>query len=286
MNLSVLLQELEVKGFKPRWYDWIDYYLTGIDLYSETERHIRLEVCYTDEYEEELKSLPEGTEINPDYNKMECTGAFFECCICYPEGPCQGTTGISINNMDYFWKAYEMFLNPSKAKNRIMKIHLEHSEYIEEHFAPVLETYDFYNDYDSYWDCSEKTYIGSQPIIGWKYKYSSKDIDFKTDMLTEELYVNGKVWDKNNDFKKWLIDNVMTYKLGPETFYEIEFERFFSKDPKWAPTSHREILCLSDNIRQLAEGKKPRYEEVNFDIIPESYNYLIEQYNGYRKELC
>lgn len=282
MNLSVLLQELEIKGFKPRWYDWLDYYLINIDLYSETERHIRLEVCYTDEYEEEIKNLPEGTEINPDYSKMECTGAFFECCICYPEGLYQGITGIDITNMDYFWKAFEMFLNPSKAKNRIMKIHLEHSEYIEEHLAPVLETYDFYNNYDSYWDCSEKTYIGSQPIIGWKYKYSSKDIDFKTDILTEELYVNGKVWDKNNDFEKWLIDNVMTYKLGPETFYELEFERFFSKDPKWTLTSYKEILVLSDNIRQLTEGKKPRYEEVNFDVIPKKYEYLINQYN----ELC
>lgn len=282
MNLSVLLQELEVKGFKPRWYDWVDWYLMGMDLYSEAERHIRLEVCYTDEYEEEIKNLPEGTEINPDYSKMECTGAFFECCICYPDGPYQGTTGIDINDLDYFWKAYEMFLNPSKAKNRIMKIHLEHSEYIEEHFAPVLETYDFYNDYDSYWDCDEKTYIGSQPIIGWKYKYSSKDIDFKTDILTEELYVNGKVWDKNKDFKKWLIDNVMTYKLGPETFYELEFERFFSEDPKWTPTSHQEILILSDNIRQLREGKKPHYKDVNFDAIPKKYKYLIDQYN----ELC
>ena len=253
--LDKFLEELKVKGFEPRWYDYLDYYLIHIDLYNNIEQHITLEVCYTDEYEEELRSLPEGAEINPDYSRMECTGAFLECVICYPEGPVHGTSGITISDMDYFWKAFEMFQNPSKAKKRIMSVHLKHSEYIEKHFAPILEKYDFYNNYDSYWDCNEKTYIGAQPIIGWKYKYSSKDIDFKTDMLTEKLYVDGNIWNEDDDFEKWLIDNVMTYKLGPETFYELEFERFFSEDSKWTPTSHQEILMLSDNIRRLREDK-------------------------------
>ena len=268
VTLDKFLEELKVKGFEPRWYDYLDYYLIHIDLYNNIEQHITLEVCYTDEYEEELRSLPEGTEIDPDYSRMECTGAFLECVICYPEGPVQGTSGITVYDMDYFWKAFELFQNPSKAKKRIMSIHLQHSEYIEKHFVPILEKYDFYNNYDSYWDCSEKTYIGAQPIIGWKYKYSSKDIDFKTDMLTEKLYVNGDIWNEDDDFEKWLIDNVMTYKLGPETFYELEFERFFSGDSKWTPTSHQEILMLSDNIRRLREDKNLHYNDINFDAIP------------------
>ena len=280
--LDKLLDELKTKGFEPRWYDYLDYYLIHIDLYNNIEQHITLEVCYTDEYEEELRSLPEGTEIDPDYSRMECTGAFFECVICYPEGPCDETSGINISDMDYFWKAFEMFQNPSKAKRRIMQLHLEHSEYIEKHFAPILEKYDFYNNYDSYWDCGEKTYIGSQPIISWKYKYSREDIDFRTDMLTEKLYVNCDIWNEGDDFEKWLIDNIMTYKLGPETFYGLEFERFFDSDPKWTPTSHREILALTDNICMLHEGKDVYYKDINFDIIPEKYKYLIDQYN----ELC
>lgn len=282
VTLDKFLEELKVKGFEPRWYDYLDYYLIHIDLYNNIEQHITLEVCYTEEYEEELRSLPEGTEINPDYSRMECTGAFLECVICYPEGPVQGTSGITVYDMDYFWKAFELFQNPSKAKKRIMSIHLQHSEYIEKHFVPILEKYDFYNNYDSYWDCSEKTYIGAQPIIGWKYKYSSKDIDFKTDMLTEKLYVNGDIWNEDDDFEKWLIDNVMTYKHGPETFYELEFERFFSEDSKWTPTSHQEILMLSDNIRRLREDKNLHYNDINFDAIPKKYEYLIDQYN----ELC
>jgi len=280
--LDKLLDELKTKGFEPKWYNYLDHYLTHIDLYNDIEQRITLEVCYTEEYEEELRNLPEGTEIDPDYSRMECTGAFFECVICYPEGPRNETSGITISDMDYFWKAFEMFQNPSKAKRRIMQLHLEHSEYIEKHFAPILEKYDFYNNYDSYWDCAEKTYIGAQPIIGWKYKYSSKDIDFKTDILTEKLYVNCDVWNEDDDFEKWLIDNVMTYKLGYETLYELEFERFFDNDPKWTPTSHREILMLTDNIFQLREGKEVYYKDINFDAIPEKYKYLIDQYN----ELC
>lgn len=279
MVLSKFLEELKVKGFEPRWYNYLDYYLTHIDLYNDIEQRITLEVCYTKEYEEELCNLPEGTEIDPDYSRMECTGAFLKCVICYPEGPRQGTSGITVSDMDYFWKAFEMFQNPSKAKKRIMSIHLKHSEYIEKYFAPILEKYDFYNNYDSYWDCSEKTYIGAQPIIGWKYKYSSRDIDFKTDILTEKLYVNCNIWNEDDDFEKWLINNVMSYKLGYENFYELEFERFFSEDSKWTPTSHQEILMLSDNIRRLQEGRNPYYGDINFDIIPKKYEYLIDQYN-------
>lgn len=280
--LAKLLDELKAKGFEPKWYDYLDYYLMRIDLYNDIEQRITLDVCYTEEYEEELRSLPEGTEIDPDYSKMECTGAFFKCVICYPEGLRQGTSGITVSDMSYFWKAFEMFQNPSKAKKRIMQLHLEHSEYIEKYFVPILEKYDFYNNYDSYWDGSNKIYIGSQPIIGWKYKYSTKDIDFKTDILTERLYINCDIWNDGDDFEKWLIDNVMTYKLGHETLYELEFERFFDSDPKWAPTSHQEILALTDNICRLCGGKEIYYKNINFDIIPEKYKYLIDQYN----ELC
>lgn len=280
--LDKLLDELKAKGFEPKWYNYLDWYLTHIDLYNDAEQCISLEVCYNEEYEEELRNLPEGTEINPDYSKMECIGAFLECVICYPEGPRDETSGITISDMDYFWKAFEMFQNPSKAKKRIMQLHLEHSEYIEKHFAPILEKYDFYNNYDSYWDCNKKIYIGSQPIIGWKYKYSREDIDFKTDILTEKLYVNCDIWNDGDDFEKWLIDNVMTYKLGYETFYELEFERFFDNDPKWTPTSHQEILALTNNIQCLREGREIRYEDVNFDAIPKKYECLIDQYN----ELC
>ena len=64
--LDKFLEELKVKGFEPKWYGYLDYYLTQIDLYNDIEQRITLEVCYTDEYEEELRSIPEGTEINPD----------------------------------------------------------------------------------------------------------------------------------------------------------------------------------------------------------------------------
>lgn len=60
------------------------------------------------------------------------------------------------------------------------------------------------------------------------------------------------------------------------------FEKFFSEDPKWAPTSHHEILMLSDNIRRLREDKNLHYNDINFDAIPKKYEYLINQY----KELC
>ena len=74
----------------------------------------------------------------------------------------------------------------------------------------------------------------------------------------------------------------MTYRRGGETSYEIEFERFFDSDPKWTPTSYREILALTDNIQCLREGKEAYYKDINFDIIPEKYKYLIDSYN----ELC
>ena len=53
--LDKLLEELKVKGFEPKWYNWTDSYLTCIDLYNNIDQRITLEVCYTEEYEEEYE---------------------------------------------------------------------------------------------------------------------------------------------------------------------------------------------------------------------------------------
>ena len=84
MRLTKLLEELEKKGFKKETIQAICGTVYYIDTFSPDRRYIRLQVEYDDDYSEEILELPEGTEYEVDYNRMECTEAFFECSVCYP----------------------------------------------------------------------------------------------------------------------------------------------------------------------------------------------------------
>ena len=110
----------------------------------------------------------------------------------------------------------------------------------------------------------------------------SKDIEirFSTDLLTKELEVDGKVWDRNENFEDWFIKNIVSYKLGNKDFIKIEFERFFEDDPKWTPYSFRHILYLSAEIEYIKNHGSSIYKDtIDLSQIPEKYNYLVEEYN-------
>ena len=48
--LDKFLEELKVKGFEPRWYDYLDYYLTNIDLEIFKEHYDITNEKYIDGY--------------------------------------------------------------------------------------------------------------------------------------------------------------------------------------------------------------------------------------------
>ena len=287
MRLTKLLEELEKKGFKKETIQVICETVYYIDTYSPDRRYIRLQVEYDDDYSEEISELPEGAEYEVDYNRMECTEAFFECNVCYPFKINDEELGIYVDDVDkYFWRGFEIFDNISKAQNEIFKIHSENTEFIENNFVPVLKKYDFYNNYDSSFDVEEKINIGSSPMFSWSYMYS-KDIEirFTTNLLTKELEVDGQVWDRSENFEDWFIKNIVSYKLGNTDFIKTEFERFFDDDPKWTPYSFRHILYLSAEIEHIKNHGSLFYKDtIDLSQIPEKYNYLVEEYNRIKDE--
>ena len=71
----------------------------------------------------------------------------------------------------------------------------------------------------------------------------------------------------------------MDYKDGD---IDIHFEYLISKDPTYKPTSYQDILSLLHNIKffrgELEYAREIPREKINFNNIPESYYYLIDEY--------
>lgn len=287
MKLSKLLKQLEEKGFKVKYQDILDGEVIGLDLYNNCKKHIRLDTQYNEEYVEELRKLPKGTEYIIDYSRMECIGAFFECCIDYPEGAerCldRVSNGIHLheNNagyckMDYFWEAFNAFNNLTNHALTVMNSHIEHINYFNDIISPILHKYDFINTYDTFFDSNEKTYIGSTPTFIYKYAYdSNEDLYFWTDPISLEFKGTIDPYSPNFEekLKEW-----MHYESG---IVKSCFERFFTDDETYTPTSHRDILAVWSSIEAMR--KKEHYyfyppESINFDNIPESQKGIIEEY--------
>lgn len=292
MNLGEIVKKLEERGYEVKYQDILDGEVIGIDLYNSLNKHIRLESSYTDEYMEELENLPEGSEYEIDYSRMICIGAFFECCIDYPEGAervmysVRNGIRLSTNNrgycdLEYFWNAFNAFEDPTNHALSVMKAHIEHIGYFNDIIKPILYKYDFINEYDSFFDSNEKTNIGSTPTFIYKYAYSSDDIYFWTDPISLEFRgtINPYSSDFEEELKKW-----MHYEDG---IVKLCFKRFFTDDSTYTPTSHRDILSILSSIRAMKGEKYTSFYEpssIDFNNIPESEKYLVEEYNELYKK--
>ncbi len=285
MNLNDLLKQLEERNYKVKYQDIFDGEVIGLDLYNEANNHIHLHTGYNKEYMEELSKLPVGTEYEVDYSRMECTGAFFECCIDYPEGAADSSHhGISLyeNNLeycglDYFWKAFEAFENPTAHSIVVMKAHIEHISYFNDILRPILCKYDFINDYDTFFDSTTKAYLGSTPTFTYKYIYSfDEDIYFRTDPISLEFKgtINPYSTNFEEELRKW-----MCYKDDGSA--RECFKRFFTNDITYTPTSHKDILAVLSSISSM-KGERFSYfyppEKINFNNIPISKGEIIEEY--------
>ena len=142
------------------------------------------------------------------------------------------------------------------------------------YIKPILEKYDFFPSYDSFWDVEEKTFIGSTPTFIYTYKYYDEEVMFWTDLLTQKLmWGNGEV-DKNT-FEELFTNGLKNI---------IVFERFFTDDNTFTPTSYKDIYTLLQAIKDKCNYDIP----VDFNNIPNTYKYLINEYNNLKRnnELC
>lgn len=287
MKLNEIIKQLKERGFEVKYQDILDGEVIGLDLYNSIEKHIRLETEYDAEYIEEIKKLPIDAEYEIDFSRMNCIGAFFECDIDYPEGPrCAGEEeqhGILLGEnyvdycwVDYFWTAFEAFENPTNFSRVVMKAHLEHLNYFYDNIRPILCKYDFINNFDSFFYSGDKAHLGSTPTFSYKYTYSNTEqLTFWTDPISLEFKGTINPYSSNfeEELKKW-----MHWEPGD---VKICFERFFTNDVTYTPTSYRDICAILYSIRAM-EGVTGYHlyspEEIDFNNIPISRKEIIEEY--------
>lgn len=197
--------------------------------------------------------------------------------MCYfiPEGRSGGILiREDLDTLKYFWVALEAFLDPVQWVYKTMNSHIKNINYFTMYIKPILEKYDFFPSYDSFWDVEEKTFIGSTPTFIYTYKYYDEEVMFWTDLLTQKLmWGNGEV-DKNT------FEELFTNGLKNR----IVFERFFTDDNTFTPTSYKDIYTLLQAIKDKRNYDIP----VDFNNIPNTYKYLINEYNNLKRnnELC
>jgi hypothetical protein len=122
-------------GFDIKYYQYIDTELCQTDWYNKDE-HIIVCTKYTVEYNEYLKSLPEGIEILPSFDNCIVNSIILETnefalpeCG-YEDGNYKG--GITLEygelTIDNLKKALEMIRNPISSKIKIVKRFIEEYE--------------------------------------------------------------------------------------------------------------------------------------------------------------
>lgn len=276
------------RGYKVTGNQFLDMHLIYTDLEkNDTQNRVVLFTEYTEKYLQELKLLPEGTEFEIDFSKVEVTGAYFKSVITYPEkNRSFSDTGIIIEGqdfIDYFEKALRMSENPSEYEIYTMKDHIINMEYFQKYFKPILQKYDFYECYDSFWDISER--YSSSPRFDYRHvnTRSSYDVDFifSTNILSGKLKCTPSKYFKNS---------LDICSMTPEEFEESllkyfetddKFEYILDPDPNHTKDSYINVRMLYCNIMTLS-GKyfcgKYDKSKIDFSKIPEKYKAYIKEY--------
>lgn len=279
------------RGYSPAGNQFICGYLEYTDLEKiDTLGHITLFTRYTEEYTKELESLPESTEFEIDFSRVEVTGAWFKTLITYPEKTnsfCDEGTGIIVEGKEFednFEKVLWISENPTEHELGTIRAHYRNLEYFMKNFKPILMKYDFYECYDSFWDTTERH--SSAPRFDYRHVNTRSDFDidfiFTTNPITGTLECNApsKLFgDKSKDlcslsleeFEKYLIENYFKDNL--------KFEYILSSDPRYTKDSYIEIMKLMFSLRSMEDGIGQVYKDIDFGKIPEKYNDLIKDYN-------
>ena len=170
------------RGYSSAGNQFICGYLEYTDLEKkDTLGHVTLFTRYTEEYTKELESLPEGTEFEIDFSRVEVTGAWFKTLITYPEKTnsfCDEGTGIIVEGKEFednFEKVLWISENPTEHELGTIRSHYRNLEYFMKNFKPILIKYDFYECYDSFWDTTERH--SSAPRFDYRHINTRSDFD-------------------------------------------------------------------------------------------------------------
>lgn len=292
-TLKDFAEILYSKGYKESSvgaYEFLDGSLQSVD-FVKNEFLVSLHTCETEEYEKYLRSLPDGTEYEADYNGYIVVGAFIESPICniadFYDGDSSGitlvaeTTEYHQHSLDLFEKCLEL-QTPNLIEHElfIMKKRIEHLNWAKNELIPVLNKADYIIEYDSFFKCNVNS-DSSNMVISFKHPNTlNGSIDVYTDCITGDIIIsvpgNGNVsnllYNKNSEeIYSFLLENVWKK-------YEMEYGYLYVGDPKETIDSCNELRALFANLRYKDKDK------VNVDLIPERYMGIYERWAKEVKE--
>ena len=280
---------LHGKGYKETFapYTFLDSDLEIVE-FEKNGYKIDLYVDATEEFVKYMESLEPGTEYEVDYKNYNVTDAYIESPICnisnFIDGDRSGIRLVSKPN-DYNKHTLDLFefcvefqkVNLLEHELFIMSKRIEQLSWAKDNLVPILEKYDYQVDYDCFFNTSDQK---DNSNIRLDFKHINGDeLVIETDCLTGDLsiwtYSKGgckdlakELFGKNQDE----VYDILLNEVWKNN--ELKYGYIYNNDPHETVDTYREVLTLMDCIHYKEKN------EINFNVVPERYNYLIEQYNS------
>ena len=251
--------------------------------------HINLYLSETKEFSDYLSSLEPGTEYKLEYENYIVKSAFIESPICnvpdYFYGTLEGIelvsepNGYNTHTLDLF----ELCINFQKTNLLehelfIMSRRIEDLTWAKDNLIPILEKYDFYANYDSFFDVKEER-ISSNVTLSFKHPNRAEFV-IEIDCLTgkpiiwaDTESVNGTINLTDKIYGKKLneVSNILLEELFKRN--EHKFGYIYNDDAHETIETYGEVL----NLMTCIEHNEKR--DINFDVIPKRYEKWTEKYH-------
>lgn len=268
-------------------YTLLDGSLEIVDFEREGFK-VNLYVEDTEEFHKYLETLEPGTEYDIKYENYIVNAAFIESPICNVANFHDGSTDgieLSIEPDDYNRHTLDLFeqcigyqkINLLEHELFIMSRRQEQLAWAKDNLIPVLEKYDYVITFDSFFDTKNELPSSNQRISFRHHNHS--EIDFETDCITGEpiiwsdavpgegvIDLTDKLYGKLKDE----VYNVLLEEVWKKD--ENKFGYIYNNDPHETIDTYGEVFDLMDR-----KANKMPTDNINFDIIPERYNYLKDE---------
>ena len=277
-------------GYKENFapYTFLDGHLEIVE-FIKNDYHINLYVTETEEFSNYLDSLELGTEYQVEYENYNVKSAFIESPICNVSNFLDGSTdGIELVSEPGAYNKHTLDLfelcigfqktNLLEHELFIMSRRLEHLAWAKNVLIPILEEYDFYVDYDSFFDTKQER-CSSNIRIDFKHP-NRADFVIEVDCLTGKPIIwadinsaNGtidltdKIYGKNQDD----VSSILLEEVWKKD--ELKFGYIYNNDPHETIETYKEVLNLMDCLHYNEKRK-----DINFDAIPQRYEKLVLDY--------
>lgn len=268
-------------------YTFLDGELEIVE-FTKNDYTIDLYVVESQEFSNYLASLPPGTEYKIKYENYNVVSAFIESPICNISDFLTGKTdgirlvsepdGYNRHTLDLFELCIGFQkINLLEHELFIMSNRLKHLTWAKDNLVPVLEKYDYYIVYDSYFDTTDERY-SSNIRIDFKHP-NNAELTIEVDCLTGKpiIWSNinsgtftdlaDKIYGKNKED----VYNILLEEVWKKD--DLKFGYIYNNDPHETIDTWREVYSLMDCLHYK------EIRDINFDIIPKRYNYLVEEYN-------